>query len=339
MGRKLRVGIIGCGKIANADHVPGYLRTPGAEIVALLDIVPAKMEALNAKHGLSAQPYTDLATFLNSGLNAVSICTPNSLHCPQTLAALKAGLHVLCEKPMAAVTAEATRMVDAAARAGKVLQINQTLHYLPVYAKMAETVQAGVIGEVIHVRCLRCGGNTPDVGWSPGAKWFVSKAFQGGVVLDIGVHMAELMQWVAGDIAEIAAYVDTRKPGIDVPDNASVLMRYASGATGMLTLSWTMPVGGGFFEVYGTKGTLRQGFASGPESFEVILKNGKAGKRKTVHPKPKPHMKNSQQRFIEAIDGKSPSPTPGELGREAIALCQAIQQSGETGRMVKVKRF
>ncbi len=337
MRKKLRVGIVGCGKIANVDHVPGYLRVPDVEVVSLMDIKPAQMKKLNQNHGFNARPYRDLAMFLTSGLDAVSICTPNRFHYEQTLAALKAGLHVLCEKPMAASVREATRMVNAAKTAGKVLQINQSLHYHPTYVKLADLVHQGKIGQPIHVRCLRSGGTTPDIGWSVGAKWFVSKAFQGGVVLDIGVHMAELMQWVAGEITEVAAFVDTRLKHIDVPDNAAVLMRFANGATGTLTLSWTTPVGGGYFEVYGTEGTIRQGF--GPEPMEMIRTGGKGGRARTTHPKPGTQRKHSQRSFVDAILGKAPSITPGELGREAVALCAAIQDSSDKGRFVKVKRF
>jgi predicted dehydrogenase len=334
MPKQLRVGIIGCGKIADVTHVPGYLSTKGVKIVSLLDIVGAKAKSLRDKFKLDADCYTKFDRFMESGLDAVSICTPNYLHYPQTMATLKAGLHVLCEKPMAATLPETTRMIAAAKKAGKVLQINQTLRYLDLYVTIADLVAKGTIGKPIHVRCIRAGGSTPDKGWSPGAKWFVQKKAQGGLILDIGVHMADLMKWVAGDITDVAAYVDTRTRTIDVPDNVSALMRFANGATGVLELSWTMPCGQGLFEVYGTKGTLRQGFSPDAD-IEIIRPNSK----RIARPKLKKNVKNSHQMFAAAIRGKSPSPTPGELGRDAIALCDAIAKSGASGRFVKVKHF
>jgi len=102
MAKVLKFGILGCGKIANVDHVPGLQATKGVEIAALCDIVPKQMEILSSAFGLEAERFTDQKAFLASGLDAVVVCTPNSLHLPQTLAACKAGLHVLCEKPMAA---------------------------------------------------------------------------------------------------------------------------------------------------------------------------------------------------------------------------------------------
>lgn len=336
MPKPVRVGIVGCGKIAEMDHVPGLKGAKGAKITALLDADPARMQALSKMFDLDAQMFTDWDAFVDSGIDAAVICTPNFLHVPQTVAALKAGLHVLCEKPMAPNTAAATKAVEAAKRAGKVLQINQTLRYWPLCQTIAKIVQEGQIGEPIHIRSFRCMPARPDVAWSPGASWFVSKAAHGGLVLDIGVHMADLMQWVGGPITEVGAHVDTRTAGIDVPDNVTALMRFANGATGVLTLSWTMPCGGNIFEVYGTEGTLRQGHS--PEHPIELSRPGARG-NKVTYPKVPKNARNSQEAFIDAILGKASSPTPGELGRDAVALCEAVAKSGETGKFVKVKRF
>lgn len=338
MARKVRVGIIGCGKIAHMDHVPHYKQMRNVEIVSLLDIKGKQIEKLKKAFDLDAEGFTDEDKFWDSGLDAVSICTPNCYHYPQTAAALKKNVHVLCEKPMAATPGECTRMIAAAKRKKRVLQINQTLRYLPVYQTMAELVHKGAIGEPLHVRCIRAGGSTPDTGWSPGAKWFVSKKFQGGLILDIAVHMMDLMRWVAGDITHVAAYVDSRLKRIDVPDNVTAMARFANGATGILELSWTFPVGAGYFEIYGTKGTLRQGFDPG-HAIEIITSGGKGGNQKVARPALKKRVKTSQQGFVNAILGKAPSATPGELGRNAVAMCDAIAQSGETGAFARVKRY
>jgi UDP-N-acetylglucosamine 3-dehydrogenase len=332
----LRIGILGCGKIADADHVPGYKKTKGVRIVALMDILPKKINALRKAQKLDAEGYTVLGKFLASDLDAISICTPNYLHYPQTMAALRAGVHVLCEKPMSGVLAQTAKMIDAARKANRVLQINQTFHYIPIFVKIAALVRGGAIGTPIHVRCLRLGDTTPDKSWSPGARWFVTKAAQGGVVLDIGVHMTELMQWVVGTITHVAALVDTRLPDIDVPDNATALMRFENGATGVLELSWTTPSGGMLLEIYGTGGTLRFGFD--PKNPIELTTVSKKGAKKVTYPKPPAKIDNSQMAFVAAILGKAPSPTPGELGREAVALCDAILRSGTSGRFTPVRR-
>ena len=338
MSSPVRVGIIGCGKIATVEHAPRFNAIKGARLVSLLDVKPNAIAAIRKACNLDAEGYTDPNAFFASGLDAVVVCTPNNLHCSQTISALEAGLHVLCEKPMAPSAAMAAKMIVAAQKATRVLQINQTFHYLPTFVKIAGLVARGAIGHVLHVRCIRAGGTSPDQGWSPGAKWYVSKASNGGVILDIGVHMAEMMQWIAGDIAGVSACVDTRTKRIDVPDNAAVLMRFKNGATGTLHLSWTTPVGAGCLEIYGEKGTIRQDF-SAKHPFELIQTGAKGKPDKISYPAPPANVKHSQQRFIDAIRGKSATPTPGEVGRKAVALCDAIAQAGSTGTFVAVKQF
>lgn len=338
MAKSISVGIIGCGRIAHVDHVPNLLNVKGVAVTNLYDIVDKKMCLLNDAFELNASCHASLDEILEQDLDAVVICTPNSLHFPQTMAALKAGCHVLCDKPMAATTAECSRMIAAAKRAGKILHINQTLHYWSSYVTFSRLVADGAVGELRHVRCLRFHSSSPDVGWSPGAKWFVSKAFAGGIVLDIGVHMADAMKWVGGPVSELYARTFTINKDIDVPDNARAMMCFENGATGVLELSWTSAVDSGLFEVYGSKGTLRMGFAPDGKT-ELITVSKRSPMPKVVYPRLLKHVPTSQQAFVDAIHGKAPSPTPGELGRDAVALCEAVTKSGDTGRIVKVKQF
>ena len=335
MAKQLRVGVVGCGKIARVGHIPSLLAVRGAKVVALCDNDRKRAVALQRDLVPDAKVFTDYGAFVKADVDAVTICTPNDLHYPMTVAAFKAGRHVLCEKPMAGTLPEATRMIAAARTAGKVLHINQSGRYYPPYVAVADLVRTGRIGKPIHVRCIRTDSRSPDKEWSPGAKWFVSMDRQGGLILDIAVHMADLLKWLAGDVAEIASLVDSRTKGIDVPDNVSALFRFKSGATGVLELSWTLPAGGNLLEVYGTKGRIRAGFTEQP--IELTRSIGKT--MRVTYPKPGVRCKNSYQAFVDAVAGKAPSPTPGELGRDALAMCDAIAKSGATGRFVKVKSY
>jgi len=335
MRKKIRVGIAGCGKIARVSHVPGLNGVRGVEVVALCDVNAKSARNLQEEQAPEAECFTDFKELLKADLDAAVICTPNDLHYPMATAAFKAGLHVLCDKPIAATLPEAGRMITAAKRAGKVLHINQSLRYHPLYVTIVELVKRGRIGKPIHARCIRAAGRTPDMGWSPGATWFVQKKHQGGVVLDIAIHMADLLRWVMGDVSTVVALVDTRSDHIDVPDNVSALFRFANGSTGVLELSWTTPAGAGLLEIYGTEGKILMG--SGDRPVQLTRTTGKTSR--TSFPKPKANVKSSQQCFIDAIRGRSPSPTPGKLGRDALALCDAIVKSGRSGRFVKVAKF
>lgn len=338
MRAPLRIGIVGCGAIAERDHLPGYLAAGNCRITALCDIRAERVDGLRQKSPdlKDAAGFRRAADLFASGLvDAVSICTPNDCHHPQTVAACRAGLHVLCEKPMAASLDEATAMIGAAKRAGVVLQINQSLRYSGLYQALVTLARNGSIGEPFHVRCIRGGDRTPDKSWSPGATWFVQKRHEGGLLLDIGIHMADLMRMIMGDADRVAGLVDTRLPGIDVPDNVNALFRYRNGGTGILELSWTLPGGAGFLEVYGTRGRLRLGFSK--EGIE-LWKDGRKGEAATTYTKGAP-AKSSQRVFVEAIRGKGRSLTPGEYGRRALALCLAIQESHKTGRFAAVRHF
>ncbi len=338
MSEDMKIGIVGCGKIVDFEHAEGFKKARGAKIVSLCDVKKKKIDIVKKKFALDATGYTDFKTFLGSGLDAVVIATPNSFHYEQTMAAFKAGLHVLCEKPVAAALPEANRMIAAAKKAGKVLHINQSLRYHPIFQKIRELVEQNKIGEVIHLRCVRGTTDTPDVLWSPGAKWFVQKAFQGGLTLDIGIHISDLMKWVCGsEVDSVAGRIETRKKGIDVPDNVNALFEFENGATASLELSWTYGVEVLLFEVYGTTGAIRMGSMDEERPLELIRQT-KAGVR-TSRPKIAKSAKNSQQSFVDAIRGKAPSPTPGELGRDALAICDAIQKSDASGRFEKVKHF
>ncbi|MBT3381738.1 MAG: Gfo/Idh/MocA family oxidoreductase [Lentisphaerae bacterium] len=335
MASDIRVGIVGCGKIAERNHLPGFLGVQGTTVTALCDIVPERMKEKQAEFAPDAALISDYHELYASGLvDAVAICTPNDLHCPMTLAACEAGLHVLCEKPMAASLAEATEMIEAAKAAGVVLQINQSMRYNATYQTLVNLVHGGAIGEPFHVRCIRGGAGTPNKGWSPGADWFVQSKRQGGLLLDIGIHMADLLRMIMGDADKVAGLVDTRLPDIDVPDNVNALYRFKNGGTGMLELSWTLPGGAGFLEVYGTTGRLRMGFTE--QSIELTALGD--GDPVTSYPTPVP-CANSQFVFRQAILGEAPSLTPGEYGRRALALCLAALESSGKSEFVPVPLF
>lgn len=335
MSDVLRVGIVGCGMIAKKNHLPGFAKAGGWKVTALCDVRPERMAEKAEEFGLAeaARFEKDTDLFASGLVDAVAICTPNDCHYPQTLAACAAGLHVLCEKPMAGSLDQCTRMIEAAKKAGVVLQINQSIRYNAAYQTIVKKVREGAIGEPFHVRCIRAGNGTPNKGWSPGADWFVQKKHEGGMLVDIGIHMADLLRMIMGPATKVAGLVDTRLPDIDVPDNISALYRYANGGTGVLELSWTLPGGAGFLEVYGTKGRIRMGFAGNDIQ---LWRDGPGGGESVLVPEPCP---SSQIVFARAIRGEEPSWTPGEYGRRALALCLGALESSDTGKWIDLPAF
>ena len=242
----VKFGIIGCGAIAQRRHIPELTGNPDAKVVALCDPVPGRAEELAKKFG--GLPFTCHKEMLaEADLDAVVVCGPNWLHAPQTLDALKAGKHVLVEKPMACTRAEAKAMMVAAKKAGKFLMVGQNQRLMSAHQKAKQILKTGVLGKVLTFRTsFKHPG--PD-GWSvDGAKsWFFRKAEAVmGVTGDLGVHKVDLMRWLLGqEFTSVSAVITTLdKRGSDgkilqLDDNAYLLLKTTGGIVGSVEISWT----------------------------------------------------------------------------------------------------
>ncbi len=324
----IRIGLIGCGMITQRSHAPGFAKVAGVEITALCDPVAENAAKVRDAHAPAAALFADYREMLEAGLvDAVSVATPVYLHAPMAVAALSAGCHVLCEKPMAMSRAETACMVSVSRAAGKVLQINLSRRYDPFYQTIARIVAEGRLGEPRHLRAIRMHTAAPDKGWSPGARWFVTRAQGGGIVGDIGVHVGDMMQWYFGEVESVRALTATRRPDIDVVDNATALFDFANGATGVLELSWTSPVNRMCIEIHGSEGVLLAGSPGSP--IEILRPDSPA---EQVPPEQYVRdARNSFQCFADAIRGATPTPAPGEVGCAIQGVLDAILASGESG--------
>jgi len=328
--KKIRFGLIGCGKITQSHHAPNIIALgKKAEITALYDLKKGSAEKLKKQSSLKCEIYDSVDELLKSNVDAVVISTPNNSHFELTMKALAAGKHVLVEKPMAVNLKEADAMIAVAAKKDLHLQVNQSLRFAPAYTTIKKLIDKGTIGNPLHIRCIRAGSSSPDKSWSPGAKWFISKAFCGGIVMDIAVHMADMMAWYFGDVESVFSINKILSPESEVTDNVSAVMNFKNGASGVLELSWTLPSGAAFLEIYGDKGTIRLGFEK--DGNIEIFDKGKFKKAKVLK------TKNSHQCFIDGISGKADAPSPTEIGRKALALCLAIIESGEKQKPVSPK--
>jgi len=325
---KTKIGFIGCGKITQAVHVSCFLEiAKKAEITGIYDLNQKTAQKLNKELSLKASIYSSSRDLLASGIQGVVISTPNTSHYSLTMQALKAGIHVLVEKPMAVNLKQADMMIEIARKKKLVLQVNQSFRFNPMHNKIKTLIDSGEIGEIVHVRCLRAGGETPDKGWAPGSTWFVQKKFRGGLIMDIGVHMADLLGWLVGKAKSVYSVNPIRIRSNNVPDNVTAILEFANGATGVLELSWTIPCGGSLLEIYGSKGTIRVGFNE-KNKLELASKN-KIYKAVKIGAK-----KTSQSWFVDSINEVKGNPSLGEVGRHALAYCMAIEKSGKTRKPV-----
>lgn len=190
----VRIGIIGCGGIANGKHLPGLKSTPGIEMVAFCDIIEEKAQAAKAVYGTpDAKVYTDYKKLLeDSTIDVVHVCTPNRSHSFITVDALEAGKHVMCEKPMAINSEEAKKMLDAAKRTGKKLTIGYQNRQRPDSLWLKEEVEKGTLGEIYYAKATAIRRR-----FVPTWGVFLNEYEQGGgPLIDIGTHALDLTLWM-----------------------------------------------------------------------------------------------------------------------------------------------
>lgn len=321
---KLKFGLIGCGAIATRNHMPGMDKVKDlASVSAMYDIVPEKAKALAKQFGIKPK-ICKSEEELFAAVDAVIIATPNACHYPQTIRALKAGKHVLVEKPMSYTPEQADEMIDLAEKKGLILQVNQSFRFIPLYNGLRQLIKDGLLGDIVSCRSQRASTQAPNVGWSPGADWFVDPKAEGSLVGDIAVHMADMLQWVIDSPAKRILGL-TRTRDHKVEDNVNALLDFENGATGFLELSWTYPTSWWSIEFYGTKGTLKSidgGFA--------FIPAGSTTATKLYSRESFPDHPNSQQCFVDAI--LNGSKKNWMAGRQAIALVTAIRDSNASGK-------
>ena len=192
----IKVGVIGCGNIANSAHIPAYLKNSDVEIAYFCDIIPQRAEKAVKDYGCG-KAVTDYQVILDDPtVDAVSVCTPNKMHSIITIAALKAGKHVLCEKPAARTYAEAEEMQKTAQETGKILNIGVVNRFNDAVNKIRTLIQSGELGDVFHVYVsFRSQRSIPGLGGD-----FTNSAVSGGgVLIDWGVHFFDLILYILGN--------------------------------------------------------------------------------------------------------------------------------------------
>ena len=192
----LKIGIIGCGKIATIRHIPEYLDNPNCEITAFYNRTNEKADLCAKKYGGKA--YESIEELLNSDVDAVSVCVANIYHAPISIQALKAGKHVLCEKPMATTLEDCEEMNKAAKNSGKFLMIGQNQRLAKAHIKAKKIIERDELGKVISFQTKFC--HPGPEGWT-GKKdsWFFDKKVASfGVMADLGVHKTDLIHYLTG---------------------------------------------------------------------------------------------------------------------------------------------
>ena len=351
---RLRLGIIGCGGIANNKHLPSIKLAGGADVVAFCDIIEERAVTTAHEFGTpDAKVFADYKDLLKLHLDAVYVCTPNRSHSIITVDALRSGKHVMCEKPMAISYAEAKKMLDAAKETGKLLTIGYQNRYRPDSLYLKAACEDGELGDVYHAKANAIRRRAVPT-WGV----FLNEHEQGGgPLIDIGTHALDLTLWMMnnykpkyavgtvyhklnGDKQTANAWGDWDTDTFTVEDSAFGFIVMEDGACIQLGASWalnTLDVEEATATLCGTKG--------GADMHDGLRLNGVRHNRQYVT-KPalgagsvafyegkgdSPQLVE-QETFFRAIRGEGELVVLPEQAIVVTRILEAIYESARTGK-------
>ena len=315
MSKTFRVGVVGCGGIANGKHLPSLAAIENVEIVYFCDIVRERAEKACEKYGAQGAKVTEnYMDVVNSDVDVIHVCTPNRSHCEISCAAMEAGKHVLCEKPMAINAAEARKMYETSVKTGVTLSIGYQNRFTPESQYVKAEAEDGFFGDIYMARAYAIRRRAVPT-WGV----FLNEYEQGGgPLIDIGTHALDLTLWTMdnykpkycvgttyhklnNDTNTGNAWGDWKPEEFTVEDSAFGFIVMENGATIILQSSWALNTHKSCeakFAVCGTKG--------GADMYDgLVLNTIKHGKQVNIHPQ-------LDSKGVAFYDGKGMKPAEAE---------------------------
>ncbi len=338
---KIGVGIIGAGAIGY-QHIQEYQTSGHATVLGLVTRTEAHAKLAAKKFEIDSW-YTDYHDLLKrKDIDAVSICTPNYLHAQMVIDAAKAGKHILCEKPLATSLAEIDAMITATQEAQVFLMNPSHQRFVPVLKNIKSALD--LLGTItfVHYRFAHQG---PYKSWNALSeeKWFYdAEKSGGGVLLDLGPHALDLLDWFFGEAAVVqGALLSTFEKPTTCEDTAVLLLKFKSGIIAELDTSWASNPEFNEFQIYGTNGTIkvdiwqRTPIEFLPKklarnevikglSFEGLLQQIAVSKRDMIH------------YFVDCVRNKKEPEMNGDIGRRILEIILAGYKSAQTNSAVSI---
>ena len=347
----LKVGLVGVGGISRT-HMPGWAASEEAEVVAGSDISGEALEQWGALHNINRLTTNAAELFSDPDIDIIDLCVPNMYHAPLAIAALEAGKHVICEKPLAPTPQQIKQMIAARDKAGKQLMTAQHFRFAGVSKAMKAEIDTGSLGDVYHARGWMLRRN----GLIPTATFIEKKHSGGGPCIDIGVHILDLTLWFMGNPRPVAVsgVADARlahHPGafatwrdgpipssFDVEDYAVAFVRFETGATLVLEVSWLLhhDIRGEDMQawIYGDEGGCHWPSAQFLDT-NYTTRQFNNRTLQLTQDKMEPHALECVE-FAQAIAAGAPSPVPAEQSLQVLAILDGIYRSQAEGREVSI---
>lgn len=352
MTKVFNVGVIGVGGI-NRTHMPGWAASDHAEVIAGSDISDEALKKWGDTHGVTQLSTKPEDLFNNPDIDIIDICTPNMYHTPLVIAALEAGKHVICEKPLAPTPEDIKKMIAARDASGKELMTAQHFRFAGNSQAMKKEIEAGALGDVYHARGWMLRRNA----FIPTPTFIHKEHSGGGACIDIGVHILDLTLWLMGNPKPVSVSGVARtelamqdgqftvwRSGMEVPKSwdveefANAYVRFDNGATLILEVSWLLhhdTMGEDMQSwIYGTDGGCHwpsaQFLSSNYQTKELYNRNLKMTKDLM-----EPHALECFE-FARALAEGRPSPVPPEQSLQVMSILDGIYRSQAEGKEIRL---
>ncbi len=351
MTRQLKVAMIGLGGIA-IWHMPGWEASDLADVVTCCDIREEAVDTWQTEYQIGQGTTDPAEIFSDPDIDIVDICTPNRSHAPLVIAALDAGKHVICEKPLAPTPNEIAQMIEARNRSGKKLMTAQHFRFKGVSQAIKQEIESGALGDIYHARSWMLRRN----GLIPTPTFIHQELSGGGPCIDIGVHVLDLTLWLMGNPTPVAVsgvakaplahhegafstwQVDPIPDSFDTEDFAAAFVRFENGATLMLEVSWLLHHDSQDEDMqvwlYGSEGGCHWPDA---KFMETNYERRQLYNRllKLTDDRLEPHAQECVE-FARAVAEDRPSPVPAEQSLQVMTILDGIYRSQREGREVRL---
>ncbi|MBT2555949.1 Gfo/Idh/MocA family protein [Arthrobacter sp. ISL-5] len=349
--RTFRVGIAGCGAISR-NHLEAFKALDNVDIVGVCDVDPERARATAEAWGIPAS-VTSVEELLGLGLDIISVCTPHPTHEDVVLKAAAAGVHALCEKPIATKLESAERMVAACGEAGVQLGVLFQRRFWPASQKIRAAIDDGTLGRAIMAQCSVMLHRAPEY-YSRDAWRGTWENDGGGVLMSQAVHQIDLLQWYLGDVAEVYGKVNTYRHGdyIEVEDSATAVITFTSGAMATLEASTAVSPNLGIqLRITGETGASAS-LTEFPEGSDGRLDLWAVGEKivvEPVHPEGAepnidlsaingqliPFHKLQVRDFVHALETGTEPAITGKDALKSLRILLAVYESSRTGEPVR----
>lgn len=339
MIKTVKVGLIGCGRIAEISHLPAYQVVKKAQLVAVADINAERAKWTAERFGIRNYYSDPTKVIERKDIDAVDICLPTYLHSKYITLAAEAGKHIFCEKPMALSVKEADTIISQVNKAGTNLMVGYNQRFVKPFRRIKNFVNSDLLGDLIsvEVKYAKCGEQERYLPPS----WRAYRSKGGGALLDSSCHKIDLMRWYAGEISEVHA-IEAHNIKTEAEDTAGVLLRFTEGAMGQLnaTLICASPYGElDLTKVYGNKGTVWYS-SEHKDSVQIYLSRSLLSRTSRFTTLKMTSKKSSYilelEAFIDSIIKQRKPPITAEDAKKVLQVIEAAYESAKSGRAVKL---